>query len=346
MLRSMIAPTLSALAGVGVVMSASVRADEVRFKNGDRLTGKIVSGEAGKLTIKTAVAGKLEVNLSDIETFSTDEPVSIKLESGLLRSQSVKPAAGGQIAVTPSGAPAAGAAPTNVSIASIRAINPKTEWSGSVVAGALVTRGNSDTDAFNLSFDALRRTDNDRLNLNAQYLFGRQRSDDTGEKVTATDNWRAGAKYDYFIEPKFYVFGGIAVEKDRIADLDIRITPSAGVGYQWVERPNFNFSTEAGLAYVYQKYDNGDVDRDVSLKLAYHLDRSLRTDIKLFHNLTYYPSVQSIQDYLVETDAGIRADLTEKMFTEFKVELRYDPTPAPEASRNDLRYILGVGWKF
>ena len=44
--------------------------------------------------------------------------------------------------------------------------------------------------------------------------------------------------------------------------------------------------------------------------------------------------------------SGIRADLTESFFTEFKVEWKYDPTPADDASRSDLRYILGVGWNF
>jgi len=34
------------------------------------------------------------------------------------------------------------------------------------------------------------------------------------------------------------------------------------------------------------------------------------------------------------------------MFTEFKLQWNYDSTPAPGASRSDLRYILGVGWKF
>jgi len=33
-------------------------------------------------------------------------------------------------------------------------------------------------------------------------------------------------------------------------------------------------------------------------------------------------------------------------FAEFKFELRYDSTPAPGAKKEDLRYVMGVGWSF
>ena len=68
--------------------------------------------------------------------------------------------------------------------------------------------------------------------------------------------------------------------------------------------------------------------------------------VKVFHNLAFYPSLESLSNYFLNTDAGIRLNLTEKMFAEFKIEFKYDSTPAPDASRSDLRYIVGVGWTF
>jgi hypothetical protein len=38
--------------------------------------------------------------------------------------------------------------------------------------------------------------------------------------------------------------------------------------------------------------------------------------------------------------------MTARMFTQFKIEWKYDAEPAPGAEKNDLRYILGVGWQF
>ncbi|CAA9407532.1 MAG: hypothetical protein AVDCRST_MAG64-2099, partial [uncultured Phycisphaerae bacterium] len=255
----------------------------------------------------------------------------------------------------PSTAPAAaatdpgtvqGPAGRTVPVASIRSINDKDGWAGTVVAGALITRGNSDTDAFNLSFDAARRTAVDRLNVSGQYLFARQRDEDGGDKTTSTDNWRAVGKYDRFLSEKLYAFVSLGVEKDRIAGLDLRLTPAVGAGYQWVERPDFNVNTEAGVAYVYENYADRASDENISLRLAYHVDRKVRDGVVVFHNTSFFPSVETVSDYYFLTDAGVRADLTDHFFTEFKVELKYDATPAPDASRSDLRYILGVGWSF
>lgn len=333
---------IKSIAVCAAFMATPVLADEVVFKNGDKLTGKIVSAEDGKLKIKSTVAGTVEVDLADVKTFSSDEPIALKLKDGTIIRQAVgaaeKP---GEVAVKP-GAVAA----QNVPIDSIKTINQKESWTGSIVAGGLITRGNSDTEAFNLSADATRRTDIDRLNLNAQYLFGRQEDPTTGDKSTSTDNWRLGAKYDYFINEKLYAFGSFGVEKDRIANLDIRLTPAVGIGYQWIERKDFNFFTEAGLAYVYEDYEGEEASENISLKLAYHVDKKLRDGVAVFHNLTFYPSIEDISDYYLLTDAGIRADLTDSFFTEFKVELKYDATPASGSSRSDLRYILGVGWNF
>jgi putative salt-induced outer membrane protein YdiY len=335
------ATVLSALS----LAAGAARADEVQFKNGDRLTGTIVSAEGGKLKIKTKVAGTVEVDLADVKTLSTDGPVKLKLVDGTVIQQPVAAGKEGQVAVQPLGA-AGGAASQPVAITSIKTINQNETWTGSFTAGGLVTRGSSDTDAVNVSFDLLRRTDNDRIIVNGQYLFGRQRNADTGEKTTSTDNWRLGAEYNYFFTKHWYGFASFGVERDRIADLDLRLTPAVGVGYQWAESKKHNFSTEAGLAWLYESYSNDGTNDSIALKLAYHYDRQLNDGVKLFHNFTIYPSLEDISDYLILTDLGVRAALTDKMFTEFKVELRYDSTPAPGASRSDLRYILGVGWSF
>jgi hypothetical protein len=47
-------------------------ADEVLLKNGDRLTGKVQRVE-GKLTVSGTLAGDVTVNMSDVQTFSTEQ---------------------------------------------------------------------------------------------------------------------------------------------------------------------------------------------------------------------------------------------------------------------------------
>ncbi len=60
------------------VFAQSMYADELIFKNGDRLTGKINHALEGKLVFKSDVAGKITVDMSNIQTFSTDEAIEVR----------------------------------------------------------------------------------------------------------------------------------------------------------------------------------------------------------------------------------------------------------------------------
>ena len=136
-------------------------------------------------------------------------------------------------------------------------------------------------------------------------------------------------------------------ERDRIADLDLRFTPSLGVGYQWYETPTFNLSTEAGLAWVYEDFRDGGSDDHFAARLAYHVDWTPYQAVTLFHNLEWLPAFDGpFRDYNLNGDAGLRATIFQGFFAEAKAELRYDSRPAPGAEKEDIRYLLAVGWSF
>lgn len=311
---------------------------EVRFRNGDRLTGKVTEAADGKLKISTAVAGDVTVDLKDVETFSTDEPIEIRLDDGTVLKGRVEAADEDGAVIAEGG---------NVPLARVKTINPKLgRWTGSLVVGGLINRGNADTESLNVAADAQRRGEDDRISVAAGYVYSRQRDPSTGDDSTSADAWFAAGKYDYFFSEKFYGLLSLRADHDRIANLTLRLTPSVGVGYQWVERPDLNFATEAGLAWVFEDYDTGDDDDHVAARLAYHFDKKFNEAVAFLHNLEYLPSLEDGADFNVNADAGVRAALTKTMFTEFKFEWRYDASPAPDASKNDLRYTLGVGWTF
>jgi putative salt-induced outer membrane protein YdiY len=318
--------------------AATARADEVRFKNGDRLTGTITSAEGGKLKITSKVAGDVTVDLKDVDTFSTDAPAAVHLNNGTVIRERIEAGEGGAVRTGGGGA---------VQLSDVESINPNRDrWTGSVVAGGLISRGNSDTTSLNVNAEATRRTLQDRLSGSGSYIYSRERSPDTGDKTTTADNWSLAGKYDYFFTKKFYGFASMRAEHDRIADLDLRLTPSLGVGYQWIEKPDLNFNTEAGLAWVYEEYANDGSEDHVAARLAYHVDKKFNERVSLRHNLEYLPSLEDGGDFNINADLGLRTSLTKAMFTEVKVEWKYDATPAPGAAKNDQRFLLGVGWSF
>jgi len=116
---------------------------------------------------------------------------------------------------------------------------------------------------------------------------------------------------------------------------------------QWYETPTFNLSTEAGLAWVYEKFRNHDGEDHFAARLAYHVGWTPRKAVTLFHNLEWLPALDgAFRDYNLYAGAGLRATIIEGFFAEVKVELRYDSTPAPGVEKEDVRYLSGVGWSF
>jgi putative salt-induced outer membrane protein YdiY len=322
--------TLSASAGV------------VIFKNGDKITGTVTELAGGKLKISSTVAGDIVVDLNDVQTFSTDTPARIKTSSGEHLKASIAESPTTQ-AVMADGKP--------MPLSDIKTLDTtEQKWSGSVLVNGLLTNGNSHSVQLGVDGNAqLRRNDernDDRFTLAGGYNYGRQRDNDTGGDTTSVDNWYALTKYDRFWTEKWYGYAAVRAEHDRVADLFLRVTPGVGVGYQWIESPDLNFNTEAGINYIYENYDPGDTDNRIAVRLAYHVDKKLNEKVTLFHNLEYLPAVEDPGDYLLNVDAGVRATLTKSFFTEFKAEWKRDSTPAPDAEKNDLRFVLGVGWQF
>src|SRR5262245_599373 len=293
------ARSLGTLALVAVSLVARLAAaDEVIFLNGDRLTGKIVSATGGKLILKTDAAGEVTIDLAKVRTFSSDAPVRVQVGEKIQLDSPVAAGPEGQVQTQM----VPGAAPQAVPIKDITAINPPPPaWHGTLALNALFTTGNSETQQLGFTTRLGKRWPDDRLSLGAEYNYGRQEDPDTGEKTTTADYGMAFAKYDHFLTKKFYLYGLVKVEHDGVADLEFRFAPSVGVGYQWFEGPTFNLSTEAGIGWVYEKFEhNGDRDF-VAGRLAYAVDWSpVPGVLKLYHSLEYLPSlVDFTNDYLL-----------------------------------------------
>lgn len=318
-------------------------ADEILFLNGDRMTGKIVSAEGGKLTIKTETAGDVTVDLSKVKTFSTDEPIVVKSGDTTVSSK-VTGGADGTVQIVP----VAGGPAQVLALKDIGQINPPpVKWTGSIVGNALVTRGNSHTENVGLTLGAVRRSERDRITLGAGYYYGREKDKDTDEENTTIDNWFVLGKYDYFLTKKFYLYASARAEQDEIADLDLRVTVGGGAGYQWYETPTFNLSTELGAAWVYENYEDQDSSSHAALRVAYHVDWKPHKALTLFHNLEWLPAfADPIDDFNLNADVGLRASIIGSLFAELKIEFRYDSTPARGAEKEDVRYLVGVGWSF
>ena len=59
-------------------------ADQIAFKNGDRLTGSILKSDNRNLVIKTSVVGPVTAAWQDIQGLSSDQPLYVGLADGTI----------------------------------------------------------------------------------------------------------------------------------------------------------------------------------------------------------------------------------------------------------------------
>ncbi len=215
-----------------LALATTVWADQVVFNNGDTLTGTVESADGGKLKVKTNVAGEVTVDLKDVKSVSTDHPLAIHLTNNKIVRAPLAPATQPNQAVVEG---------QTIGLDEIKRITPKSAWTGSVLVNGNLQRGNSHSENLGVAADAtLRRDDewhNDRFSLSAAYNYGRSRQN--GVDTTSADNWFGQVKYDRFFTDKLYGYGLMRYDHDRLAFLNYRLSPGAGVGYQWVEERGF-----------------------------------------------------------------------------------------------------------
>jgi putative salt-induced outer membrane protein YdiY len=317
---------------------SSVKADQVTLNDGEQLTGSITSVDDGKMVFHSDIVGDVTIPMGKVRTFASDKPIDIHLSDGSVIPRQVLAAGPGEVALAGGGV----VAPQTISIGAIDQINPPL-FTGSILVGGTVTRGNTDTETLAAGIKLGYKMKAEQLSFGAEYDYGQQKVG--GVSTTSVDHWDLDAKYQHYFSKKFYGYIEGEAAKDRIAFLDLRFDPSAGVGYNWFDTAPFKFSTEGGIAWLYEKYTNGTPTvEDAALKLAYHMSYDFNDKVSMFHDVTYVPSLDRGSRFLVNSDLGFHAKLNDKLFTELKAEWDYNSAPANGALKNDFRYIASIGY--
>lgn len=319
---------------------------EVLLSNGDRLTGVVEKIVEGKLYFTSDLVGAVTIDMKNVKTFSMDEAGKIALSDGTVLNQQIGGSGEGRVSLA-GGEIIKG---QDIALSDIASLNAPDEvppkWNGSISVAWTSVHGNTKSETLGASMNTSLRREKDRTSLWADYGRSKQENPDTGEETTTEDWWKTRGKYDFFLTEKLYGFVDGRYETDKIAELDRRVIIGSGLGYQWIESANMNFSSEAGLANLSERYLDGSSNNSVSAQAGYHFDVKLTEKIDFINDLTYYPSIEDFADYYLTTTAELRTYLTENMFANLKVIFDYDSSPAQGKGGTDVRYILGVGWNF
>ena len=319
-----------------------VNADDVILENGDKITGKVVRLEKGLLVFNTEYAGEITIQVAKVSRISTDDPMVTTLIDGTVR----RAKNFYLLTTAEDDKPGEEKTPLDINIADVKDINlnptPPIRFKGRTNVGITNERGNTDTDQYRIDAELVARTEKQRFTLGGE--LNREQADNT----TTVANWKAYGLYDYFIKPKWYLYGSSLFEHDEFADLDLRTTLGVGAGHQFFESDDINLSVSAGLAYIFENFIVAeDNDFPGAQWLVQYDQFFFNRFVQLFHSNNGYIRLDQGSNWLINTRQGLRFPLYKGFVTTLQYNYDYNNSPSPDSeSKWDSKFLLLLGYQF
>ncbi len=334
-----------AAAFAAALVACGAFADKVTMKSGSVVTGTADVMRDGKLKFKSDDLGDLVIDVKNIAKLESSGDHVVQYVDMTKETKKL-------VVVDGDYAEASG---EKLDMTNVKAIDPEVQsWHGSVNFSGTATRGNTVGESATVTADIAKRWDKDRLTADAGYFFA-QSGDSKQSKQKTTSRFEAQAQEDHFWTGEgFYNYVNSKYEFDRIMDLEYRWRVGTGVGYQWFENENFgfgkmSFNQEVGMAYICEKYEHVKKDDYGTFRYAHHFAWEIAAveNLSLTHNFEWLPQVDKWEDnYLIDTDVGITYAFSANWQLVAKAEWDYKKKVAPGVKHSDIRYILGIGYKW
>ena len=217
-------------------------------------------------------------------------------------------------------------------------------WLIDFSAGYSLSRGNSDTSDFLARAAVIKKFEETwELIAKGEYAWGEVKDQDSGEYDKTADRGLISAQGNLFVIDNGFLYGRSEESYDKIKKLDRRLDNGIGAGYDLYRDEDSYTAVEAGFSYIDSKYENGQRDHGVYLRLAQNGALVINEQVTLLESVEYKPKLEDFNDYLINAEASIRVGLFSQIYFMFSVTDRYDNTPAAGTKRNDLSLITSLG---
>ena len=348
------------LAGIWCVLALVAQADQVTLKNGDRISGTIVKSDSKAMVVKTDWAGELSVDWTAVAAITSSQPLHVELKSGQAVSGIVTTADGRFEIAAPGAAPAA---VPREQVASIRGQTEQQEyerlqhpgltefWSGLFDTGLSLTRGNSALLAYNLSAKLSRTVPRDKITAYATAVYATD--DTTPPGRTTAHAVLAGARMDYNLKPRFFVFGFADFAYDEFQHLDLRSVLGGGVGVHVIKRKDTTLDVFAGGDYERENFSpnppltlTGLTRNTAEIVAGEELTWALNGRTSLNERFSFFPNMSETGEYRFQLDSTAATKLKNWLSWQITFSDRYLSNPLPGLKSNDQLLSTGLRLTF
>jgi putative salt-induced outer membrane protein YdiY len=341
--------------GVGTTL----RADEVKLKNGDRLSGTVVKSDGKTLTLKTEFAGVVNIVWEAVEQVTAAQPLYLGLADGQTVAGTVAGVAE-KFEVTTRDA-------GNVSVAksAIKTIRNQEEqtvflneverlrnpslldlWAGAFDIGYALTRGNADTNTFTLGANALRATSRDKISVYAAAIKANARNLKTNTTDPTANAIRGGGRYEINLSSRTFGFGFGDLEFDEFQKLDLRTVLGGGMGYRAIKSERTLLDVFGGGSFNKEYFSTGLRRSSGEVLMGEELTHRLSSRSLLKERLVFFPNMSNRGEFRLNFDASLVTNLNRWMSWQVTLSDRYLSNPVSGAKNNDLLLTTGIRFSF
>ena len=331
-----------------------LHADVVDTRAGARLVGRITKIDNGKIFLETDYAGKLEVKQSEVTGISTDEIVTVRLQGGsTLRGRVAGSPEGGLVVTGAAGEtrirvdriaatwPAAGEDPAVIAVKKAAA-EKRRHWALQIGVDITGRSGNASSSGVASNIVATFTGSKDALKLYGDYNYMRT------DNSKSTDEAKAGLDYTNFFHDRLGWFTRSELQRDKIAQVDLRATSDFGLTYRFVKNPREEFAGRIGAGYRFEEFTATSNREGVILAFGvFHSYKFSRTAV-LTTDLKYLPNAANFADFRFVHDSGLEVPLAASLWKmRMGVTNQYDGRPQPGREHLDTTYYtrLLLNWK-
>ena len=321
----------------------------VTLRNGDRVSGDLLSEDTNQIVILSPFAGRIAFP-KDAIAQRTDPPVpATRPTTEPVPAAPAPPSPVAKPASTP--APRAASAtpappppkPTGLAALAPAALRPLfTNWHGGLNLGMDIGFGTSERRTFYLNGNATHTWDRVRDNFEYHVAYGVVNTVQSANRMDGA----AKTEADLGVKRRMYVYNQGGAGYDEVRHIDLEFHEGAGLGYKLLQRKKLSLNTEAGLQYQNQSYRNQPRHSFVSARLGENVVWKPLDKLEIRQGLTYTPDIEDFTVVRIRADLSLSYPLFKRITFNFNLVDLYDSQPPIGVKNNDLQVQSTIGMTF
>lgn len=341
---------------VGLSLGAALWADVVVMKNGDKLSGTVVTTSDKGLVFKSEFAGEVTIALDNVVSIESAAPVVlvtkdgkkltgvVKTEGGVVRVGDATADRQTLAAIRPP------AAQEKFELEERRKLQPQflDLYSGFIDFGLANASGNAQTSTYSTTGNLARITAHDKISLRFSQIYAANST--AGPKIATAQAIRGGWSYQRNVGPKLFLQTFNDYENDKFQLLDLRFVFGGGVGYTAIKSQRTLLTFGGGGALNRESFAPNSVNPRLiafnrSSGEAYanqEFNHKLNSVFSVFERFSFFPNLSNSGEYRLNFDAGGVATLYKSFALQVAFSNRFLSNPPVGRKQNDTLFTTGI----